>query len=63
MNFQIVWMYSTRKSICRVTYGFYVGCTNVETGKPEYILLDTMDEIDYMRAVLLQCRWFRRSWK
>ena len=29
---------------------FYVGCTNVETGKPEYILLDTMDEIDYMRA-------------
>ena len=23
---------------------------NVETGKPEYILLDTMDEIDYMRA-------------
>ena len=27
-----------------------MGCTNVETGKPEYILLDTMDEIDYMRA-------------
>lgn len=30
---------------------FYVLCTNVETGKPEYIQLQDMDaEIDYMRA-------------
>ena len=50
MNFQIVWMYSTEKHLQSHLWTFYVGCTNVETGKPEYILLDTMDEIDYMRA-------------
>ena len=39
-----------RKAFAESPMDFYVGCTNVETGKPEYILLDTMDEIDYMRA-------------
>ena len=30
---------------------FYVGCTNLETGEPEYIRLQDMNtEIDYMRA-------------
>lgn len=30
---------------------FYVGCTNVETGKPEYIqITDMFDQVDYMRA-------------
>ena len=29
---------------------FYAVCTNLETGKAEYIRMDNMDEIDYMRA-------------
>lgn len=30
---------------------FYMGCTNVETGKPEYIqITDMFDQVDYMRA-------------
>lgn len=29
---------------------FYVTCTNVETGKAEYIHMENMKEIDYMRA-------------
>lgn len=29
---------------------FYVTCTNVETGKAEYIHMDSMKEIDYARA-------------
>lgn len=30
---------------------FYVGCTNVETGKPEYVLITDMNaQIDYLRA-------------
>ena len=29
---------------------FYVTCTNVETGKAEYIHMENMREIDYMRA-------------
>lgn len=29
---------------------FYVTCTNVETGKAEYILMEDMHEIDYARA-------------
>lgn len=29
---------------------FYVTCTNVETGQPEYIHMEDMREIDYLRA-------------
>ena len=30
---------------------FYVGCSNVETGKPEYLhLTDMKQQIDYLRA-------------
>lgn len=29
---------------------FYVTCTNVETGQPEYILMENMDEIEYLQA-------------
>ena len=39
-----------RKAFEESPITFYVTCTNVETGKAEYIRMDNMDEIDYMRA-------------
>ncbi|MDO4262432.1 MAG: patatin family protein [Eubacteriales bacterium] len=39
-----------REAFAASATDFYVTCTNVETGAPEYILMETMDEIDLLRA-------------
>lgn len=50
MNFRISLDIFDRKAFEESPITFYVTCTNVETGKAEYIRMDNMDEIDYMRA-------------